>query len=119
MAMPQPLSLTSASDTLLSAARSLLKRAAGQRGNRVKAVHVQQDYLEDSIDLCVVHRLCSRSDLESQRFDAIGKRLGVAMNIQDPIPAKTRRVERRQLLARGEKARKDANRPVRKMKRRA
>lgn len=98
----------------------ILQRAKAQRGCRVLNAMVQEDFMHDRLELWVKHDLCSRDELhDGQRYavDLIAKRIGDALGVKDPVPAKSRRVERRQLIGRGEQAKRLTPRPVSDLKR--
>ena len=83
------------------------------------------DFASDELQLVVRHRLVSRDVMLDNSRDGLARiladRLQAAMRLFHRMPAaKALCVDRRRLNARGEKARKEANRPMRKsVKRRA
>lgn len=91
---------------------------AAREGIPVRGAEVFMDFLTDEVQLVVKHGLVSRGDIEIDARDwrnEIGSRLQAAMRLFHRMPAaKALCVDRRRLNARGEKARKETNRPVRK-----
>lgn len=97
--------------------------AVGERAKRegvpIKDADLQIDFLYDELQLCVRHTLLTRHDIEGRSDrdwkSEVGHRIDRAMRLFHRMPAaKALCVDRRRLNARGEKARKEANRPVRK-----
>lgn len=116
-------SLFAARNYLLPAVQAMSEVAAKQ-GIPIKSADVALDFLTDGIDLAVVYRLTSRSDMlrgdSAQVSEMVADRLNAAMRLFHRTPqAKAVCVDRRRLLWRGEQAAKKAPRPTRKATRKS
>lgn len=108
------MNLSQGRDILLPALWQMCGDASRQRGSTVMQADLQINFVDDTIELCVKHRLFGRHELEDGSFKGkFAPRVGAALGLKDPEPAKTIRVERRQLRWRGEQAARRVPRPVR------
>lgn len=103
---------------LLSNVRDLLlpgvymAAAHGHVGRDVKTADLSIDYLHDTIDLHVCHRLVTRREIDDQSYKRnVADKIKRALLWAEPT-AKDLRVERRRLHWRGETARKGKPRKI-------
>lgn len=108
------MNLAQGRDILLPGLHMMCGDATRQRGATVTHADLHTNYVDDTIELWVKHRLFYRDELEDGSFKTKFKpRVGAALGLKAPEPAKTIRVERRQLRWRGEQAARRVPRPVR------
>lgn len=113
MAMRDAQSLSAISGMIMPGVDAVVGRAAAEN-IPIRDAKVWMDFAKDEVQLVVTHALISRrdADYDTWRSD-IGPRLQSAMRLFHRMPAaKALCVDRRRLNARGEKVRKEANRPV-------
>lgn len=111
--------LSSFRNLILPAVWAMQSRAA-RDGVPLVAADVSMDFAKDELQLCVTHTLLTRLEADARDWrDDFGLRLQSAIRLFHRMPsAKAICVDRRRLVARGEKARKEANRPLRKPQKR-
>lgn len=113
------MNLTQGRDILLPGLQMMCGDATRQRGATAMQADLQVNFVDDTIELWVKHRLFYRDELEDGSFKSkFRPRVGAALGLKDPEPAKTIRVERRQLRWRGEQSARRVPRPVRPSERR-
>lgn len=114
-------------DVTLSSLRNLVlpgawaaQTAAERAGIPIRGIDLNVDFAHDELQLSVTYALLTRANMDVRDWKSeIGPRIYRAMRLFHRIPAaKAICVDRRRLVARGEKARKEANRPVRKPQKR-
>ena len=113
MAMFPGNTLCDVSDMIMPGVHAMAARAEAE-GIPIRDAKVCMDFLHDEVRLVVTHGLISRNDVDDNTWKSeIAHRVQAAMRLFHRMPAaKALCVDRRRLNARGEKARKEANRPV-------
>ena len=117
MAMPDgTLVMSQIGDMIMPGVHAVAGRAEAE-GIPIRDAKVWMDFLHDEVRLVVTHGLISRNDVDDNTWKSeIAHRVQAAMRLFHRMPAaKALCVDRRRLNARGEKARKEAKRPVRKV----
>jgi len=100
--------LGAARDMIMPGVNAVVGRAAAE-GIPIRKADVWVDYAEDELQLCVSYGLLNRMDMyrTNDYIPVLAQRLQAAMRLFHRMPAaKALCVDRRQLSARGEKARK-------------